>query len=409
MGKIVVLGGCGAVGSVVVSTLVKQKEVDRVVIADRNKTRAEELARSLEPAKVEVAALDAMSRKSILTAIAGSDLVVNCVGPFYQSVALILDAVIASRINYVDICDDVDATIAILAMHAKAKQAGITALIGMGSSPGATNLLAKFAADSLLDETESVDIFHAHGGEPVEGTGVIEHRFHCMTIDIPMFLDGRLTHVKYFAPEGVALRQTFDFPILGKGIRLYPYPHPEQITLPNYIPLKQVTNKGTVLPEPYYDLIREICRLGLTDTEPITVSDLVLRPRDFAIAYILRERERILKATGFGSQRGCCSVVVKGKKNNSYEEYRFHMASRTQALGEGTGIPAAIGALLMLQGKISEKGVLPPEGCIKPAEFISLISQVMALPAKKEDDDSFGGVIVERVDGNGRITKLDIG
>jgi saccharopine dehydrogenase (NAD+, L-lysine forming) len=72
----------------------------------------------------------------------------------------------------------VDVTLEILEMDEDARRAGISALIGMGSSPGATNLLARFAADNLLDETGSIDIFHAHGGELFEGEGVIGHRFH---------------------------------------------------------------------------------------------------------------------------------------------------------------------------------------------------------------------------------------
>ena len=104
----------------------------------------------------------------------------------------------------------------------------------MGSSPGVTNLLALFAADELLDETESIDIFHTHGGEPVEGEGVIAHRFHCMSIDVPMFLDGELTYVKFFGPDGVALQEDVEFKLIGKT-RVYPYPHPEQVTIPKYI------------------------------------------------------------------------------------------------------------------------------------------------------------------------------
>jgi saccharopine dehydrogenase-like NADP-dependent oxidoreductase len=50
-------------------------------------------------------------------------------------------------------------------MNDSARQAGVSALIGMGSSPGVANVLVKFCADSLLDEVEAVDIYHAHGGE----------------------------------------------------------------------------------------------------------------------------------------------------------------------------------------------------------------------------------------------------
>ena len=409
MSTVIVLGGCGAVGSVVVKTLAAQDLFSEIIIGDINDQRAGALISAISPKKISFVHVNAEDPASIHQAILGRDLVVNCIGPFYKTVNTILSKVIELKINYVDVCDDVDVTLEILQMDGAAKKAGITALIGMGSSPGATNLLAKFAADHLLDETESVDIFHAHGGEPFEGEGVIGHRFHCMRIDIPMFLDGRLNYVKFFEPDGMALRRTFDFPALGDGIQVYPYPHPEQVTIPNYIPLRQVTNRGTVLPDAYYELTKDVCKAGLASREPVMVKGQPVVPYDFAVAYIIRERERILKETNFGSQRGCCSVVVTGKKDGKYQEYRFHMASMSEALGEGTGIPAAIGAMLMLQGKITQKGVLPPEGCVNPVDFIDLITKVMKLETKdKQSHDRFGGVIVHRVDEAGRIETIDI-
>jgi len=404
MAKVAVLGGCGAVGSVSAKALVDQGH--EVVIGDRNTPRAEDLAR--EWGSTTVAELDAMDPASVRRAVRGCDVVLNCVGPFHETVKVVLQAVLDEGIDYVDVCDDVDVTLELFEMHEAARAAGVTALIGMGSSPGATNLLAKAAHDTLLDETESVDIFHAHGGEPFEGPGVVGHRFHCMSIDIPMYLDGELKYVKYFEPDGVALRQTFDFPVIGEGIQLYPYPHPEQVTLPRYLKLRQVTNKGTVLPAEYYDLTRELCRWGLASRDPIQVGDTQVRPYDFAMAYIIGQRDRILAETQFGSQRGCCSVVAKGTRHGVYREYRFHMASGSQALGEGTGIPAAAGVLLMLAGKVSGPGVFPPEGCVQPFDFVGLIPQVMKLDADKEGGSSFGGVIVEKVDDQGNVEKLDI-
>jgi saccharopine dehydrogenase (NAD+, L-lysine-forming) len=408
MPKVVVLGGCGAVGSVAVETLARQGLFDEVVIGDINVERAGQLISRIGSKKVSAIHVDAFDTGSIRGAIRGAGVVLNCIGPFYTTVKTILKTVIEEGINYVDICDDVDVTLEILKMDSDAKASRVTALIGMGSSPGATNLLAKLACQSLLDEAESIDIFHTHGGEAIEGEGVIAHRFHCMSIDIPMYLDGKLTYVKYFGQDGIALRQTFDFPVVGNNIPIYPYPHPEQVTLPRYLKVKRVTNKGSVLPNEYYNLTRDLCGLGLASTEPLMVKGREVIPYDFAVAYILKERERILKETGFTKPRGCCSVVVKGKKGGKTQEYRFHMASRSQALGEGTGIPAAMGAMLMASGKISGPGVLPPEACVDPMEFVGLISKVMKLDAKKEGGESFGGVIVESVDEAGNVTKLDI-
>lgn len=406
--SVVVLGGCGAVGNVVVRTLAGRDFFSKLLIADINIERAKELASTIGKDKAEAVFVNAEDRQSIRNAISGADLVINCIGPFYKTVATILETVINAGIDYVDICDDVDVTEEILKMDGAAKAAGITAIIGIGSSPGATNLLAKFAADNLLDETEAVDIFHAHGGEPVEGEGVIGHRFHCMRIDIPMFLDGKLRYVKFFEPDGKALRTTFDFPLIGKNVPVYPYPHPEQLTIPGYINLKQVTNRGTVLPDEYYCLTKDICRLGLDSRKPVMVKGKPVIPAEFAMAYIIRERERILAETKFGQQRGCCSVVVRGKKEKKFREYRFHMASKSEALGEGTGIPAAMGGMLLASGKVLKKGVFPPEGCINPMDFISLISNVMGLNKEEKKGDSFSGVIVEEIDETGKVKTINI-
>jgi len=407
MARVVVLGGAGAVGSVAASTLAKQDLVDKVVIADFAADRAAELAAELGD-KAEAATVDVEDDAALRAVLDGADVVLNCVGPFYKTVKRVLSTVMELGIPYIDVCDDVDVTLEILDWDAKAKEAGLTAVIGMGNSPGATNLLAKFAATALLDETEAVDIFHAHGGEAFEGAGVIGHRFHCMSIPIPMYLDGELKYVNYFEPDGIALRQSFDFPVLGDGIQLYPYPHPEQVTLPRYLDLRQVTNKGTVLPAAYYDLTRDLCQLGLASREPLEVEGRALAPYDFAVSYIIRERERLLAESGFGGPKGCCSVVVTGTRRGEFRQYRFHMASQSQALGEGTGIPAAVGTLLLLQGKVKPAGVLPPEGCMDPSDFIATIPQVMTLDSRKEGGTSFGGVIVQQVDAEGNVTTLDI-
>ncbi len=408
MSKVVVLGGCGAVGSVAVETLARQDMIGEVLIGDMNEARAGQLIGRAGPDKVSFTRVDAHDPESIRRAVQGSDVVLNCIGPFYSTVKTILRTVIQEKINYVDICDDVDVTLEILNMDREAKMAGVSALIGMGSSPGATNLLARLACETLLDEADSIDIFHTHGGEAIEGEGVIRHRFHCMSIDIPMYLDGKLKYVRYFGKDGIALRQTFDFPVVGKGIPIYPYPHPEQVTLPRYLKVRNVTNKGSVLPHAYYDLTRDLCGLGLGSIEPLMVRGQAVVPHDFAVAYILKRREQIMNETGFTRPCGCCSVVVKGKKEGKYQEFRFHMASRSQALGEGTGIPAAMGVMLMAEGKVKGPGVFPPEACVDPMEFVSLVTRIMKLDARKEDGDSFGGVIVESVDQNGKVTKLDI-
>jgi saccharopine dehydrogenase (NAD+, L-lysine-forming) len=401
MSKILVLGGSGKVGSVAVKTLAGLPEFESVVIGDLDLAGARKIAAAAGK-KVSAVKVDARSPESLKKALRGADIVLNCTGPFYLFASPILKAVIRAKVNYVDICDDVDATLEILKMDAAAKKAGITCLIGMGSSPGVTNLLARFAAETLLEETEAIDIYHAHGGEPEEGEGVIAHRFHCMSIDVPQFIDGELKYVGFLSPEGIALQEEVDFHLLGDRIRVYPYPHPEQITIPRHLKVRRVTNKGTVLPAEYYDLILKIVDLGLHHRKPLQVKGKTLSLYDFSIAYILKERERILKETRFGSQKGCVKVVATGRKDGQPRKYIFSMASQSQALGEGTGIPAALGVVLMSRGKITEKGVLPPEACVNPLEFIGLINEVVK---PQKGGKSFEGLIIDSVDENGKVER----
>jgi saccharopine dehydrogenase (NAD+, L-lysine-forming) len=410
--KCMVLGGCGAVGSHAVRTLAAVDEFSEIIIGDIDINKAKKLEKEIDSDKLSVRKIDALDPSSIKDNIKDCDVILNTTGPFYKFVPIILNAVIESGINYVDICDDFDVTLKILGWDQRAKDNNVSALIGMGSSPGVTNVLARFCADELLDSIESIDIYHAHGGEPEEGPGVVAHRFHSMLLEIPMYLDGELKYVKYFEEDGIALQEEVEFYKLKGKHRVYPYPHPEQVTVPKYIGgVKRVTNKGTVLPKEYYDLTREIVRLGMVEEKPINVPDMnrnsvQVKPYDFAIAYVINQRGKILEKVNFGEQRGCVKVVIKGLKKKKEQTFVFQMASEGgQAMGEGTGIPAAFGAILMNQGKIKQKGVFPPEGGVKPLDFIGQMQKFLKL--RKVGDEKEGSpLIIESINAEGEVKRL---
>lgn len=402
MSRVVVIGGCGIVGSVAVRALASFDDFDEIVIADINEEGAHERAAEIGSDSCSALAVDAGNAGSITNAVKNADVVLNCCGPFYKYGPIVLKAVIEAGINYVDVCDDFDATKKLLKMDTAAKKANVTALTGMGSSPGVANLLAKFCADHMLDEVDSIDILHAHGGEPNEGPAVVAHRIHSMLADIPMYLDGEFTTVKYFEESGQALEEDVEFHCVGT-YRCYPYPHPETITLPNYIDCQRVTNLGCVIPTEYYELIRGIVRLGIVEEEPIVVKGQEVVPREFTIAYIISRRDEILEATNFGTQRGCLKITMKGAVEGKPHQFDFSLASEGQSMGEGTGIPAAIGALLMQRGKVEGKGVLPPEACINPLEFLGLMQEYLKL-----DDVTGEGspLIIESIDHEGNLERI---
>ena len=74
-------------------------------------------------------------------------------------------------------------------------------------------------------------------------------------------------------------------------------------------------------------------------------------------------------------------------------------------MGEGTGIPAAFGALLMQRGKVTEKGVLPPEACVNPLDFLGVMQEYLKL------DKMTGGsspLIIESIDKKGNVEQLEM-
>jgi saccharopine dehydrogenase-like NADP-dependent oxidoreductase len=397
MSRITVLGGGGAVGSIATKTLASSGVFSDIVVADINMTAARKVVKEARGAKLGAVELDAESPESIRKAIAGSVVVLNCVGPFYKYGPIILKTVIGAGINYVDVCDDFDATEALLAMDERAKKAGVSALIGMGSSPGVANVLVKFCADSMLDKVEAVDIYHAHGGEKTEGPAVVKHRIHSMKMDIPVFLDGKFAAVGLFEDSGKALEEEAEFQNVGT-YRVYAYPHPETITLPKYLKgVRRVTNLGLVLPPAYAELIKGMVRLGITDEKPLEVQGQKVIPLEFAVAFILAQRKRLMKEAGITEPMGCLKIVVKGYKNGGKDTYIFSMSSRGQGMGEGTGIPAAIGAIIMATGKIKGKGVLPPEACVNPMDMLELAKTSIKTAGGKGFP-----IVIEHIDKGGK-------
>ena len=404
MSQITVFGGAGHVGSVAVQLLMASKQFSKIIIADIDKTRAEQIIKKAAGSPtLSFVEIDANRPENLKKAMTGSSVVLNCIGPFYKYGPTILRTVLESKINYVDVCDDFDATEKLLAMDKMARDAGVSALIGMGSSPGVANVLVRFAADALLDTIDSVDIYHAHGGEPDEGAAVVKHRIHSMMIDVPVFLDGKLTTVKLFEESGRALEEMADFPDVGT-YPVYAYPHPETITLPRFIQgVRRVTNLGIVLPPAYAELIKGMVRLGVTGEEPIRVNGQDVVPLEFAVAFILSQRPRLMKEAGLTEPVGCLKIVVKGQKDSNSLTYTFSMSSSGRGMGEGTGMPAALGAILMNNGSINRLGVFPPEVGVNPIDLLQTANQFVQLDEKRGIP-----IAVERIDSRGESTKMDI-
>ncbi len=403
MARILLLGGCGGIGTVAARTLATTGHFDEIVLGENRYDAACEFARELG-GNVSAVQVDANDPESLKSAMEGCDLVLNCVGPFYTYGPPILMAAIRSGIDYVDVCDDLDATEKMLELDGEACAAGVSALIGMGNSPGLANVIARWCADTMLDQVEEVNIFHAHGGEPSEGGGVIKHRIHAMTNDIPLFIDGEFITVRMLEESGQKYVIETEFKGLGT-FPVYPYPHPETITMPKHFEgIKKVTNMGFVLPLNYFQLTMDTVRLGICTEEPLIVQGNEVIPIEFAVAYIISRRPGFIKAAGLTEPTGCLKVEVKGVKDADPHTYIFSMFSKGAGAGEGTGIPAALGAIMMKEGQITEKGVFPPEAGVDSAKILALAGQVLKSTGLGE-----GGVpiYIEHIDRDGNTESID--
>ena len=408
MKTILVLGGAGGIGQVATRALATFPEpFDRIAVADLRLQAAQEVVAQLDDPRAVALGVDASDPASLAAAMEGVDVVLNCVGPFYRFGPPILEATIRAGVpGYVDVCDDLAPTRVMLELDGPARDRGVQALIGMGNSPGLANVFVRFCADSLLDSVEAVDIMHIHGGEPEEGAAVIKHRIHAMLNDIPLFLDGEFVTVRQLDESGRAHTVETDFHNVGR-FPAYPYPHPETITLPRHIPgLRRATNLGVIFPLSYFHLTQDMVRAGTCSSEPIEVQGRPVVPIEFAVAHIQSQRARLLAEAGIDGPAGCLKVVVSGQRKGAARTFVFQLSSRSAGAGEGTGVPAAAGAILMGRGQVTGQGVFPPEAGVSPLPV--LMTAFQAARALGKGAGGGTSIRVEQIDADGTVTAVPL-
>ncbi|MDY0003537.1 MAG: saccharopine dehydrogenase NADP-binding domain-containing protein [Polyangia bacterium] len=413
MKRVVVLGGAGGIGSVAVRALGALGTFEEIVVADLSFEAAEAVAAKAVAAKASAMGggriiargVDVNEPESLGQLLSGARVALNCVGPFYRFGPPILEAAIRAKVDYVDVCDDLAPTRTMLGMHEMAKEAGVSALIGMGNSPGLANVFVRLCADGLLERVESVDIMHLHGGEPEEGAAVVKHRIHAMTNEVPLFVDGELISVWQLEESGARFVVETDFPGLGK-FPVYPYPHPETITLPAHLPdLRRATNLGVIFPLAYFKLTQDMVRVGACVEEPLVVEGREVIPLEFSVAHILAQRPRLLEEAGVKGPAGCLKVVVGGLAGGERRQLVLAISSTSAGAGEGTGIPAAAGAALMAEGRVKGPGVLPPEAAVQPFEVLELAMRAAKRMGVVGEGQS---ITVEMVDEAGKRTPVPL-
>ncbi|MEW6439391.1 MAG: saccharopine dehydrogenase NADP-binding domain-containing protein [bacterium] len=364
--RMIVLGGAGMVGSVVVRDLVRVPGVREVAVADFDFETAQKKAAELGlPASAKAA--DIHDRASLVGLLKGYDVAVNCVGPFYRNVPKVLEACLESRVHYVDMCDDYDASERLLGYHDRCRQANITAIISLGASPGFTNLCGLLGARKMEPQeihTAWVESISDVGG----GFATVWHGIHMAHGEVPQFLDGQWTKV-----PALSGAEELEFPAPLGRYPVYYLGHSEPVTLPRYIRgLKVATNKGNMWPSEIdlKTILKPFIDLGLGDTDTIRIEGREIVKRDFLVQYLIQavlaqpagqEPEEPQNAVSFMAR-----VDVKGAANGKKVHHVYTAAMDTN---EGTGGSAAYGAWSIASGKITARGCFAPEGCIDPEDY----------------------------------------
>jgi saccharopine dehydrogenase (NAD+, L-lysine-forming) len=362
--KALVLGGTGGMGQGVARDLIKQEPIKKVVLGDINTdpSRVQEKLRASE--KISLTRIDVNDHKGMVSAIREVDVVINCAGPFYKTAVAVARAAVEAKVNYIDICDDYEATEILFSsdIDKAAREAGITVLTGMGSDPGTNNVIVKHYANQL-DRVDEIALFWVVSIAELSGAAW-DHGLHMTIGRIPQYIDGKLEYVE--GGTGIETA-TFLDPLGTCQVRYVG--HPQPLTIPRYIKgVKNVLIKGALIPGWVDELIKEQKDTGFLSKEPVEVRGVSVVPYDLTLKLwgaIPNNRDR-------GPQSSGLKVIVKGEKDGNWVIYTADMAGR---MAPGTGLPASIAALMMDAGEVAVKGVVAPEGCIDPEKFLKALIQ----------------------------------
>jgi lysine 6-dehydrogenase len=360
--KTLVLGGLGGMGQGVARDLVKQEQITKIILGDINTDlgRLQDKLRASE--KISLSKIDVNDHNGLVRAIRDADVVINCAGPFYKTAVVVARAAVEAKVNYIDICDDYEATDILFAsdIDKAAKAAGITVLTGMGSDPGTNNVIVKWYADQL-DRVDEIALFWVVSIAELSGAAW-DHGLHMTIGKIPQYLDGKLEYV-----EGGTGEETAEFLEPLGTCRVRYVGHPQPLTIPRYIKgVKRVIIKGALIPSWVDQLIREQRETGFLSEEPVEVKGTKVVPYDLT----LRLWEAIPKNRDKGPFASGLKVIVKGEKKGKQVTYTADIVGR---MAPGTGLPASIAALMLEAGDVTVKGVVAPEGCIDPGKFIAAL------------------------------------
>ncbi len=370
--KILALGGSGGMGRFAVTSLINHKKIEKIYVADVNAPSAKTFASNFDT-RVKGIELDITNNEALINEMSKVDIVVNTTGPFFKFGLPILKAAIETNTHYFDICDDWEPTEKMLSMNNDKKSSKITGIIGLGASPGLTNILAYLAILELDEVAKVYTGWNISGAKPERKSSqkgvnaAIIHGIEQITGRVKIFSNGKYEMARPLKKINV------NYPEIGEK-RAYIFGHPEAISFPYHYPnIKESLNLMHGGEEWLVGILKFI-RL-LIEIKLITKN---MAARIFARLNNSNSSEtKKIKTIDLPSVYG----YAEGKKGNKNFSVgvTFDESIQNLSMGEATSLPLACGVKMFLDGVISQRGIHAPEsGIIDPKIFLDYFAKEIA-------------------------------
>src|SRR6266851_3053756 len=367
---IIVLGGAGAMGRIAVRTLTEYSDIDQITIADYNEKRAHEVAASLHSSDILVKQIDVNDEERLRALLRGADVVLNAVEYIFN--VPVLKACIREKVHYADLGGLFHMTRTLMNMHDEVSAAGITAILGMGGTPGVTNVLARAAVEKL-DRVESIKVqLGCSDDTPSSAPLVAPYSIHTIldefTKQPQVFQDG-----EWYPQQPLSGQEEIVFPLpVGRATAIYSL-HSECATFPVSFREKGIhyVSFKIAFPSDFMTKLKFLVDLGFGGDEPISVRGVKVSPREVLARLLeMAPAEEV-------EPRDCdvLRVVTTGEAEGQQVEITNQVVVlpyRRWGISAGaldTGTPLAIAGHMLAAGVITRRGAFGPEMCIPVEPF----------------------------------------
>lgn len=384
MAKALIIGA-GGVASVAVHKCVQNSEVfEEICIASRTKSKCDALKEKLDGqgCKISTAKVDANNVEELIALIEdfNPDIVINLALP-YQDLT-IMDACLATKTHYLDTANYEPEDTAKFEYkwqweyREKFEKAGITAILGSGFDPGVTGVFSAYAQKHYFDEIHQIDILDCNAGDhgyPFATNFNTEINIREVSAKGSYWEDGH-----WVETEPMEIKKVYDFPQVGPR-DMYLLHHEEIESLALNIKGIQRIRFFMTFGQSYLTHLKCLENVGMTSIEPIMFEGKEIIPLQFLKA-VLPDPASLGPRTKGKTNIGCIYQGIKDGKPVNYYVYNVcdHEACYkevgSQAVSYTTGVPAMIGAMLVVNGTWNKPGVHNVEE-LDPDAFMEALNQ----------------------------------